>query len=152
MNLYSVGRVCVKLAGRDAGKKCVVVEEIDTNFVLVDGETRRRKVNVRHLEPLEQTVDIKSGADTNAVAKAMGIEIKAKKSKKAAERPRKQRKVKAKTPKAEKKAAPKKEKKAPAKKEEPKVEKKPAKPVEAPKTEEKPAEKKPVEKVSGPIQ
>ena len=155
MSIYNVGRVCVKLAGRDAGLKCVVVEEIDANFVLVDGQTRRRKINIRHLEPLEQTVDLKSGADTSAVAKALGIEIKAKKSKKPAARPTKQRKVKAKAPKAakkEKKAEPKKEAKKEKAKEEPKVEEKPAtkEPV-TPKAQDNPATKEPV-KVPGPIQ
>lgn len=41
--MLEVGRVCVKTAGRDATKLCVVVEEIDETFVLVDGNTRRKK-------------------------------------------------------------------------------------------------------------
>ena len=41
--MIDVGRVCVKIAGRDAGKKAVVVEKIDSNFVLIDGQTRRRR-------------------------------------------------------------------------------------------------------------
>lgn len=36
-----IGRVCIKIAGRDAGMKCVVVEQLDNNFVLIDGQTRR---------------------------------------------------------------------------------------------------------------
>ena len=35
--MLEVGRLCIKLAGRDAGKKAVVVENIDSNFVLIDG-------------------------------------------------------------------------------------------------------------------
>ncbi len=33
MPAVEVGRVCMKLAGREAGKKCVVVDVIDKNFV-----------------------------------------------------------------------------------------------------------------------
>ena len=30
MALFTVGRLCVKLAGRDAGQKCVVLSEVDS--------------------------------------------------------------------------------------------------------------------------
>jgi large subunit ribosomal protein L14e len=102
--MFEIGRLCVKLAGRDAGKKCVVVDEIDANYVVVDGETRRRKVNVAHLEPLAQVVDIKKGADTQAVAKALGIEIKATTPKQAGPKPTKGAKA-ASTPKKPAKAS-----------------------------------------------
>jgi len=125
MSIYEIGRVCIKIAGRDASKKCVVIGKEGENFVLVDGETRRRKVNVKHLEPMGLTVEVNEGADTAAVAKALGIEIKAKKSKTPGERPKKVRKAKAKPVKE----------KAPAKKEKPVKEKKAAK--EEPKAEEK---------------
>lgn len=96
--MIEVGRLCVKIAGRDAGKKCAVVDVIDENYVLIDGETRRRKSNVLHLEPLDKTVDIKKGASHDAVAKAvesLGWEVRAAtKAKKAAARPRKARRSK----------------------------------------------------------
>lgn len=69
MNLFSTGRVCVKIAGRDAGRKCVVVEEVDAHTVLIDGNTRRRKTNVRHLEPLEEVFELPSGASHEEVKK-----------------------------------------------------------------------------------
>jgi len=68
--MIEVGRLCVKTAGRDATNYCVVVEEIDKNYVLVDGNTRRKKVNRSHLEPLNKKLDIKKGADTKAVLAA----------------------------------------------------------------------------------
>jgi len=68
--MINIGRICVKTAGRDAGKKCVVVDVLDQNYVLIDGETRRRKCNVMHLEPLDKTVDIKKNASHADVAKA----------------------------------------------------------------------------------
>ena len=134
MSLYEIGRVCIKIAGRDAGKKCVVVSKVDNMFVLVDGETRRRKVNIKHLEPSAEMVEVAENADTATVAKALGIEVKEKKSKTPSERPTKPRKVKAKAAPA-KKAKPVKEKKAKKEKEAPKA--------KAPETElEKAVEKK----------
>jgi large subunit ribosomal protein L14e len=89
---FEIGRVCVKLAGRDAGKKCVVVDVLDKGFVLIDGETRRRKVNSLHLEPLAQVVEISKGASTEACCKALGIEPRKSKPKKAGPKPRVKRK------------------------------------------------------------
>ncbi len=79
--MFEVGRVCIKLAGRDAGMKCVVVEVLDGHMVLVDGETRRRKCNVKHLEPTDKMVKISSGASSDAVHKELGVK-KEKKAKK----------------------------------------------------------------------
>lgn len=67
-----VGRVCTKLVGRETGKTCVVVEKIDKNFVVVDAPgVRRRKCNIRHLDLTEITVDIKEGASSGDVEKAL---------------------------------------------------------------------------------
>ena len=52
--MIDIGRVCIKLAGRDAGKKCVIVGILDDKTVMIDGETRRRKCNILHLEPLKE--------------------------------------------------------------------------------------------------
>lgn len=118
MGIFDVGRVCVKIAGRDARKKCVVVEVIDNNFVLIDGETRRRKCNVSHLEPLNLVVEIKSGADNAGVVEALkaeGIvcELKKESKKEPKPRPKKEKVVKKKPAEAvgEKKAKAKAEKK-----------------------------------------
>lgn len=72
MVAVEVGRVCVKLAGRDAGGKCVIVDVLDDKNVLVDGEkVRRRKVNVNHLQILEQSVEVEKNASTDVVVKAL---------------------------------------------------------------------------------
>ncbi|OPY26733.1 MAG: 50S ribosomal protein L14e [Methanobacterium sp. PtaU1.Bin242] len=61
MPAIEVGRVCVKIAGREAGEKCVIVEVIDDKFVEVVGTSiKNRRCNIRHLEPIDQTVEIKS--------------------------------------------------------------------------------------------
>ncbi|MDH5779230.1 MAG: 50S ribosomal protein L14e [Candidatus Bathyarchaeota archaeon] len=76
MPAVEVGRVCVKLAGREAGSKCVVVDVIDKNFVLVTGPVKvsgvkRRRVNVSHVEPMDAKVKIEKGADDAVVVDAL---------------------------------------------------------------------------------
>ena len=98
--MYEVGRVCMKIAGRDAGKICVVVDTIDEKNVLIDGQTRRRKCNISHLEATGKTVKISkkaSNADVVKALKEVEIECEPKKEKNAKEqkqRPKKQKKVK----------------------------------------------------------
>jgi len=138
MSLFELGRLCVKIAGRDAGRKCVVVEKLDANLVVVDGNVRRRKVNIKHLEPLADVLEIKdkaSHADVKSAFEKLSLPVWDKKSKKVAEKPKKQKKQKVKAVK-EKKA--KKEEKPVEQKEEPKVEVK----KEETKPEEKPVEPK----------
>ena len=113
MSIFEVGRLCVKIAGRDAGRTCVVVEAVGNGYVIVDGDVRRKKVNIKHLEPLEKTVSVKSKASSADVKKAFekeGLSVWETKAKKAAERPRKH-KAKKEAPVEEKKAKPKKVKK-----------------------------------------
>ena len=85
--MMDIGRVCIKIAGRDAGKKCVIVNVIDDNFVLIDGETRRRKCNVKHLEPLLTRVEISQDANREEVAKALGVVIATPATKQKGEKP-----------------------------------------------------------------
>jgi len=66
------GRICLKIAGREAGKYAVIVEKIDDNFVLVTGPksitgVKRRKCNIDHLEPTENKFDIDSKADDASI-------------------------------------------------------------------------------------
>lgn len=91
--MFSVGRVCLKIAGRDAGKKCVIVKHVEGKFYLVDGETRRRKCNTLHLEPLDEVLDIKENASHEEVMKALGKDHVAKKSKAKTEKPKAVRKA-----------------------------------------------------------
>lgn len=76
MSLVEVGRICVKTHGREAGKKCVVVERVDKNFVVISGPqevsgVRRRRSNVDHLNPTTKKISIKAGADDPAIVKAI---------------------------------------------------------------------------------
>lgn len=106
MSIFEVGRLCVKIAGRDAGRTCIVVEAMGNGYVVVDGDVRRKKVNVRHLEPLDGTVELKAKADHAVVAKAfekLGLAAWETKAKKVAERPKRMKAKEA--PVEEKKAA-----------------------------------------------
>ena len=71
MTLLTTGRVCKKIAGREAGKTCVIISKPEGNFVLVDGEIKRRKCNINHLEPLSAVVKIKDNATTSDVLSAL---------------------------------------------------------------------------------
>ena len=126
--MFEVGRICVKIAGRDAGKKCVVIDVVDDVYVMIDGQTRRRKCNVVHLEPQDLVVKIKKNASNKDVASALNKEKidcqekKAPASKDKKERPKKTKSIKVKPEPKKKKS----DKKA--------------------KTEKKAEEKKPIEK------
>lgn len=69
--MFEIGRVCMKLAGRDAGMRCVVIDIVDKNTVVVDGETRRRKCNVLHLEPLDKKIELSKNAPAAEIERAM---------------------------------------------------------------------------------
>jgi len=95
--MLTIGRLCMKICGRDAGKKCVIVDILDNNLVLIDGATRRRKCNILHLEPLTQELDIKKGASHEEVVKVfkeLKLEFWESKPKEAKERPKKSKKKK----------------------------------------------------------
>ncbi len=70
------GSICVKTAGREAGRKCVVVDVLDKNFVLVTGPpsltgVKRRRANIKHLEATGYYIDIPRGADDELVLKKL---------------------------------------------------------------------------------
>lgn len=95
--MYEIGRLCVKIAGRDARLKCVIIDVIDDTFVMIDGQTRRRKCNKVHIEPLDKVLKIKKNASHSEVVSALkkeGIEVVDTKPKKATEKPKKQQKKK----------------------------------------------------------
>jgi large subunit ribosomal protein L14e len=75
MPAIEVGRICVKIAGREAGEKCVIVEIIDDNYVEVVGSTiKNRKCNLKHLEPVDQKIEIKT-EDVETIKKELAAAI-----------------------------------------------------------------------------
>jgi len=76
MPAFEVGRICVKTRGREAGRKCIIVDIINENFVLVTGPknitgVKRRRANVKHLIPTNLKIEIEKGASDEAVEKAL---------------------------------------------------------------------------------
>ena len=76
MPAIEVGRVCVKVAGRESGRKCVIVDVMDKSFVLVTGPkkvtgVKRRRVNINHVAPLEDVIQVKRGASDEEVTQML---------------------------------------------------------------------------------
>ena len=74
--VIDVGRICVKVAGREAGRNCVIVDIINENFVVITGPktltgVKRRRVNVKHIEPTPYKINISKGASDEEVISAL---------------------------------------------------------------------------------
>ena len=71
MSVIEMGRICVKIAGRDAGERCVITKVIDGNMVIIQnaGRKKERKCAIKHLEPTPKTVDVKDKAAVEKVFK-----------------------------------------------------------------------------------
>ena len=76
MPAIEVGRICVKIAGREAGMRCIIVEIIDKNFVLITGPKsitgiKRRRANISHIKPTDERIKIKRGASDEEIVDAL---------------------------------------------------------------------------------
>ena len=72
MPVFEIGRVVVKTLGREAGLSCVIVDIIDRSFVMIDGlKIRRRRVNYPISVVSPEKIDIKKGAKSQDVRKAI---------------------------------------------------------------------------------
>jgi large subunit ribosomal protein L14e len=72
-----LGRICVKLKGREAGKRCVIVDVIDRNYVIVTGPqeltgVKRRRVNMNHLKPLNEVIEISQNVSDEEIIELLG--------------------------------------------------------------------------------
>ena len=72
MSSIEIGSLYVKTSGREKGKRCVIVDLMDKNFVLVTGPpqitgVKRRRVNIKHLSPTEEKIDVKKGANDKEI-------------------------------------------------------------------------------------
>ena len=81
MPAIEVGRVCVKVAGRESGRKCVIVDVMDKSFVVVTGPkkvtgVKRRRVNINHVAPTEDVIPIKRGASDEEVSQMIQADSK----------------------------------------------------------------------------
>lgn len=76
MPAIEIGRICLKLSGREAGRKCVILDVIDKNYALITGpkdltKVRRRRTNIRHLEPFKYKIFIEKNASDSDVIEAL---------------------------------------------------------------------------------
>lgn len=76
MTSIDVGRICLKLNGREAGKRCIIVDIVDRNYVIITGPQsltgiRRRRVNMNHIKPLDEMVDISRNASDEEIIRKL---------------------------------------------------------------------------------
>ena len=76
MPAIEVGRVAVKIAGRDAGKYCVITKVMNKNFAEITGPKilsgiASQRTNTSHLEATADRVEIKHDAKDEDVLKAV---------------------------------------------------------------------------------
>jgi large subunit ribosomal protein L14e len=139
----------MKVAGREAGKYCVVLKKMDNTFFLVTGPktltgVKRRRCNVEHLEPTQHLLKIDTDAPDEVVIKAYDAIGLTKKLSLRLPSPEVMKEFEKKAKEIPKVEKPKEEKKPEKKVEKPKEEKEPEVKLEekVEKKEEKPKEKK----------
>lgn len=76
MPAVEVGRICLKTAGREIGKKCVIIDVMDKSFALVTGPkkvtgVKRKRVNLNHIVALQDKLEIKRGASDEEVTQSL---------------------------------------------------------------------------------
>ena len=79
--MFETGRICLKTAGREAGKLCVVLDKVDNDFVLVTGPkvfsgVKKRKCNMSHLEPLDARLKVKADSSDEDILELIKKEDK----------------------------------------------------------------------------
>ena len=73
MTGLEAGMVCVKLQGRDAGRKAVVLEfDRKKGLALIQGpEVKKRKCNAKHLLPTGKIVKASKGMNAAEIGKLL---------------------------------------------------------------------------------
>jgi large subunit ribosomal protein L14e len=66
----------MKTAGRENGKKCVIVDVMDKSFVLVTGPkavtgVKRKRANINHILVLQDKLDLNRGASDEEVTQTL---------------------------------------------------------------------------------
>ena len=71
MNM-EIGSVCIKLCGREAGEKAVVIGKVDEKYVSVMGpKVRKRKCNIAHLFPTGKTIKVTKSVTQKELAEQL---------------------------------------------------------------------------------
>jgi len=70
--MMELGRIVVKIAGREAGRYAVIVNKTDDSFVTITGPksitgVKRRKCSIFHIEPTSEKFEISPDADDSTI-------------------------------------------------------------------------------------
>jgi large subunit ribosomal protein L14e len=76
VSAIQIGRICIKTKGREAGKKCIIIDIIDKSFLLITGPkalsgVKRRRVNLNHVRPLDELLQISKGAEDEEIMRVI---------------------------------------------------------------------------------
>ncbi len=73
MTGLEIGTVCVKLAGRTAGQKVVVLElDKKKSFATIIGEKiKKKQCNLKHLMPLDKIIKVSKSTTQKDIAKLL---------------------------------------------------------------------------------
>ena len=76
MPAVEVGRICIKTAGREKNKKCVIIDVMDKSFALITGPkmvtgVKRKRANLNHIMPMEDKIELNRGATDEEVTSAL---------------------------------------------------------------------------------
>jgi len=70
-----IGKIVIKTAGREAGYKAVIIEELDQNYVFISSgdvnKARRRRVNKKHLKFTDRNINVEPNASDEEVRQAL---------------------------------------------------------------------------------
>ncbi len=74
--IIDLGRLCIKTAGREKGRLCVVISNPQGGKVMITGARkyymcRRRLCNIKHLMPTRYKIDIQENASDEEVEKKL---------------------------------------------------------------------------------
>jgi len=69
--MFEIGRLVLKIAGRDAGKVGVIISPIKDKKVLIDGIVRRKIVSIKHILPLKVILKVKENESSEVILKEL---------------------------------------------------------------------------------
>lgn len=69
--ILSVGRVCKKIAGVEAGNYCVIVNKVGKDFIVDGKNVKRGRCSIKHLFPLPITLEITKNQSSEEIYKLM---------------------------------------------------------------------------------
>lgn len=71
-SIFTIGRICYKTTGRDAGSRVVVLEAAKSGFAIVEGPaTKKGKINLAHLLPTPRIIRVPDAYTRKDLVKMM---------------------------------------------------------------------------------